>query len=69
MSCKVCNWWNGAGNHPATGPIKHVVGLMFETHSFDQMLGCARSILEAAWKNDNTISPDEAHLLAVLCRI
>ena len=27
-----------------SGPIKHVVVLMFENHSFDQMLGCMKSV-------------------------
>jgi phospholipase C len=29
---------------PATDPIKHVVALMLENHSFDQMLGCMRAV-------------------------
>ena len=28
----------------ASDPIKHVVVLMFENHSFDEMLGCFQSV-------------------------
>jgi phospholipase C len=35
---------------PDSGPIKHVIVLMFENHSFDQMLGC--------FKTANGVDPD-----------
>jgi phospholipase C len=42
---KIFDWFKSFASGPAnTGPIKHVVVLMFENHSFDQMLGCFRAI-------------------------
>lgn len=36
--------WIHSRRHPTEDPIEHVVVLMFENHSFDQMLGCFKSI-------------------------
>ena len=42
----ICDWFfQGGSIIPAsTDPIRHVILLMFENHSFDQMLGCFQSI-------------------------
>lgn len=43
---KILDFFFGSRNNyqRPDGPIKHVILLMFENHSFDQMLGCFRSI-------------------------
>jgi phospholipase C len=44
---KIIDWIRGTSKDPLNGPIKHVVLLMFENHSFDQMLGCMKSVFPA----------------------
>src|SRR2546423_14394802 len=38
------NWLLRREKRPDLGNINHVVLLMFENHSFDQMLGCFKSV-------------------------
>ena len=42
----ICDWiFLGGHTAPAsTSPIRHVIVLMFENHSFDQRLGCFQSV-------------------------
>jgi phospholipase C len=46
LRSRLRRWFSSSSN----GPIKHVVVLMFENHSFDQMLGCCRNV--------NGVDPD-----------
>jgi phospholipase C len=45
-------------------PIKHVVFLLFENHSFDQMLGCFRQ----AYPGLAGVDPDHARMPLVRIR-
>lgn len=45
LICKIINWFKGKPKpSPTSDPIKHVIVLMFENHSFDQMLGAFKSV-------------------------
>jgi phospholipase C len=41
---RILDWLLGSKPPASTDPIRHVIVLMFESHSFDQMLGCFKSI-------------------------
>jgi phospholipase C len=41
---RIADWFKRIPRPRPAGPIKHVIVLMFENHSFDQMLGSFRSI-------------------------
>jgi phospholipase C len=54
-----CDWFfQGGSTVPASrDPIRHVILLMFENHSFDQMLGCFQSIFPNEVDGVNSASP------------
>ncbi len=55
---KIVDWIKSFGTSPAgSGPIKHVMVLMFENHSFDQMLGCFKAIFPGEIDGVDVASP------------
>ena len=55
----ICDWFFQGGSTAlaSTGPIRHVIVLMFENHSFDQMLGCFQSVFPNEVDGVNSANP------------
>jgi phospholipase C len=55
---KIVDWIKSFTTSPANAdPIKHVIVLMFENHSFDQMLGCFQAVFPGEIDGIDAVSP------------